>query len=171
MVQNIYYIHKNGKQVGPVSIDILQNMVKANELTQTDLVWIKNSPSWVKAGSLQELFPTAPPLPDPDQAVVYQHNEILISSGNKEDLKWYSIGGVGILIGLILLASTSNSFSLVKTRSLKEEGKKMQEEGKKMQEEVQSIMKGIDQKTNDTFDFVKDIENKTMKDIKKRNTK
>ena len=139
-------------------------MVKANELTQTDLVWIKNSPSWVKAGSLQELFPTAPPLPDPDQAVVYQHNEILISSGNKEDLKWYSIGGAGLFIGLILLVFTSRNFSLVKTRNIKEEGKKMQSE-------VQSIMKGIDQKTNDAFDFVKDIENKTMKDIKKRNTK
>ena len=164
MAQNIYYIHKNGKQVGPVSIDILQNMVKANELTQTDLVWIKNSPSWVKAGSLQELFPTAPPLPDPDQAIVYQHNETLISSGNKEDLKWYSIGGAGLFIGLVLLASTSRNFSLVKIRNIKEEGKKMQSE-------VQSIMKGIDQKTNDAFDFVKDIENKTMKDIKKRNTK
>jgi len=164
MAQNIYYIHKNGKQVGPVSIDILQDMVKANELTQTDLVWIKNSPSWVKAGSLQELFPTAPPLPDPDQAVVYQHNETLISSGNKEDLKWYSIGGAGLFIGLILLASTSRSFSLVKTRNLKEEGKKMQSE-------VQSIMKNIDQKTNDAFEFVKDIENKTMQDIKKRNQK
>ena len=164
MAQNIYYIHKNGKQVGPISIDILQNMVKANELTQTDLVWIKNSPSWVKAGSLQELFPTAPPLPDPDQAVVYQHNETLISSGNKEDLKWYLIGGAGLFIGLILLASTSRSFSLVKTRNLKEEGKKMQSE-------VQSIMKNIDQKTNDAFEFVKDIENKTMQDIKKRNQK
>ena len=164
MAQNIYYIHKNGKQVGPVSLDIFQNMVKANELTQTDLVWIKNSPSWVKAGSLQELFPTAPPLPDPDQAVVYQHNETLISSGNKEDLKWYLIGGAGLFIGLILLASTSRSFSLVKTRNLKEEGKKMQSE-------VQSIMKNIDQKTNDAFEFVKDIENKTMQDIKKRNQK
>jgi hypothetical protein len=165
MAQNIYYIHKNGKQVGPVSIDILQNMVKANELTQTDLVWIKNSPSWVKAGSLQELFPTAPPLtPDPDQAVVYQHNETLIRSGNKEDLKWYSIGGAGLFIGLVLLAFTSRNFSLVKAISLKEEGKKMQSE-------IQTIMKDADQKKNDAFDFVKDIENKTMKDIKKRNQK
>ena len=164
MAQNIYYIHKNGKQVGPISIDILQNMVKANELTQTDLVWIKNSPSWVKAGSLQELFPTAPPLPDPDQAVVYQHNETLISSGNKEDLKWYSIGGAGLIIGLVLLAFTSRNFSLVKAISLKEEGKKMQSE-------IQTIMKDADQKKNDAFDFVKDIENKTMKDIKKRNQK
>ena len=164
MAQNIYYIHKNGKQVGPVSIDILQNMVKANELTLTDLVWIKNSPSWVKAGSLQELFPTAPPLPDPDQAVVYQHNETLISSGNKEDLKWYLIGVAGLFIGLILLASTSHSFLLVKAISLKEEGKKMQSE-------IQTILKDADQKKNDAFDFVKDIENKTMKDIKKRNQK
>ena len=141
MAQNIYYIHKNGKQVGPVSIDILQNMVKANELTQTDLVWIKNSPSWVKAGSLQELFPTAPPLPDPDQAVVYQHNETLISSGNKEDLKWYSIGGVGILIGLILLASTSNSFLLVKTRSAYEGLKKSIIEIEKINKDIEEETK------------------------------
>ena len=165
MIQNIYYYHKNGKQIGPVSIDILQNMVKAKQLTQTDLVWIKNLDSYVPAESLQELFPTEKNLQsDPDQAVVYQHNETLISSGNKEDLKWYSIGGAGLFIGLILLASTSRNFSLVKIRNIKEEGKKMQSE-------VQSIMKGIDQKTNDAFDFVKDIENKTMKDIKKRNTK
>jgi len=162
MAQNIYYIHKNGKQVGPVSIDILQNMVKANELTQTDLVWIKNSPSWVKAGSLQELFPTAPPLPDPDQAVVYQHNETLISSGNKEDLKWYSIGGAGLFIGLILLVFTSRNFSLVKTRNL-------QEEFKNLGSEIKPIIGETKNKINDSLNFVKDLENKTMKDIKKRN--
>ncbi len=162
MIQNIYYIHKNGKQVGPVSIDILQNMVKANELTQTDLVWIKNSPSWVKAGSLQELFPTAPPLPDPDQAVVYQHNETLISSGNKEDLKWYSIGGAGLFIGLILLVFTSRNFSLVKTRNL-------QEEFKNLGSEIKPIIGETKNKINDSLNFVKDLENKTMKDIKKRN--
>jgi GYF domain 2 len=144
MAQNIYYIHKNGKQVGPVSIDILQNMVKANELTQTDLVWIKNSPSWVKAGSLQELFPTAPPLPpDPDQAVVYQHNETLISSGNKEDLKWYSIGGAGIFIGLILLASTSRNFLLVKTRTTSDELNESLISARKMREGVENYSKGI----------------------------
>ena len=141
MAQNIYYIHKNGKQVGPVSIDILQNMVKANELTQTDLVWIKNSPSWVKAGSLQELFPTAPPLPDPDQAVVYQHNETLISSGNKEDLKWYSIGGAGLFIGLILLAFTSDSFLLVKTRSAYEGLKKSIIEIEKINKDIEEETK------------------------------
>ncbi len=162
MIQNIYYIHKNGKQVGPVSIDILQNMVKANELTLTDLVWIKNSPSWVKAGSLQELFPTAPPLPDPDQAVVYQHNETLISSGNKEDLKWYSIGGAGLFIGLILLVFTSRNFSLVKTRNL-------QEEFKNLGSEIKPIIGETKNKINDSLNFVKDLENKTMKDIKKRN--
>ena len=162
MAQNIYYIHKNGKQVGPVSIDILQNMVKANELTLTDLVWIKNSPSWVKAGSLQELFPTAPPLPDPDQAVVYQHNETLISSGNKEDLKWYSIGGAGLFIGLILLVFTSRNFSLVKTRNL-------QEEFKNLGSEIKPIIGETKNKINDSLNFVKDLENKTMKDIKKRN--
>ncbi len=163
MAQNIYYIHKNGKQVGPVSIDILQNMVKANELTQTDLVWIKNSPSWVKAGSLQELFPTAPPLPpDPDQAVVYQHNETLISSGNKEDLKWYSIGGAGLFIGLILLVFTSRNFSLVKTRNL-------QEEFKNLGSEIKPIIGETKNKINDSLNFVKDLENKTKKDIKKRN--
>ena len=143
MAQNIYYIHKNGKQVGPVSIDILQNMVKANELTQTDLVWIKNSPSWVKAGSLQELFPTAPPLPDPDQAVVYQHNKTLISSGNKEDLKWYSIGGAGIFIGLILLASTSRNFLLVKTRTTSDELNESLISAGKMREGVEKYSKGI----------------------------
>ncbi len=163
MIQNIYYYHKNGKQIGPVSIDILQNMVKANELTQTDLVWIKNSPSWVKAGSLQELFPTAPPLPpDPDQAVVYQHNETLISSGNKEDLKWYSIGGAGLFIGLILLVFTSRNFSLVKTRNL-------QEEFKNLGSEIKPIIGETKNKINDSLNFVKDLENKTMKDIKKRN--
>ena len=141
MIQNIYYYHKNGKQVGPVSIDILQNMVKANELTQTDLVWIKNSPSWVKAGSLQELFPTAPPLPDPDQAVVYQHNETLISSGNKEDLKWYSIGGAGLFIGLILLAFTSDSFLLVKTRSAYEGLKKSIIEIEKINKDIEEETK------------------------------
>lgn len=143
MAQNIYYIHKNGKQVGPVSIDILQNMVKANELTQTDLVWIKNSPSWVKAGSLQELFPTAPPLPDPDQAVVYQHNETLISSGNKEDLKWYSIGGAGLFIGLVLLASTSRNFLLVKTTTTSDELNEILISARKMREGVENYSKGI----------------------------
>ena len=141
MAKNIYYIHKNGKQVGPISIDILQNMVKANELTQTDLVWIKNSPSWVKAGSLQELFPTAPPLPDPDQAIVYQHNETLISSGNKEDLKWYSIGGAGLFIGLILLAFTSDSFLLVKTRSAYEGLKKSIIEIEKINKDIEEETK------------------------------
>ena len=161
MAQNIYYIHKNGKQVGPVSIDILQNMVKANELTQTDLVWIKNSPSWVKAGSLQELFPTAPPLPDPDQAVVYQHNETLISSGNKEDLKWYSIGGAGLFIGLILLASTSRNFSLVKTRNL-------HQEFKKLGSEIAPDLGETKNKISDTLNFMRNLEKKTIEETKNR---
>ena len=161
MAQNIYYIHKNGKQVGPVSIDILQNMVKANELTQTDLVWIKNSPSWVKAGSLQELFPTAPPLPDPDQAVVYQHNETLISSGNKEDLKWYSIGGVGLFIGLVLLASTSRNFSLGKTRNL-------HQEFKKLGSEIAPDLGETKNKISDTLNFMRNLEKKTIEETKNR---
>ena len=162
MIQNIYYIHKNGKQVGPVSIDILQNMVKANELTQTDLVWIKNLDSYVPAESLQELFPTEKNLQsDPDQAVVYQHNETLISSGNKEDLKWYSIGGAGLFIGLVLLASTSRNFSLVKTRNL-------HQEFKKLGSEIAPDLGETKNKISDTLNFMRNLEKKTIEETKNR---
>ena len=162
MIQNIYYYHKNGKQIGPVSIDILQNMVKAKQLTQTDLVWIKNLESYVPAESLQELFPTEKNLQsDPDQAVVYQHNETLISSGNKEDLKWYSIGGAGLFIGLILLASTSRNFSLVKTRNL-------HQEFKKLGSEIAPDLGETKNKISDTLNFMRNLEKKTIEETKNR---
>lgn len=162
MIQNIYYYHKNGKQIGPVSIDVLQNMVKAKQLTQTDLVWIKNLDSYVPAGSLQELFPTEKNLQsDPDQAVVYQHNETLISSGNKEDLKWYSIGGAGLFIGLILLASTSRNFSLVKTRNLHQEFKNL---GSKIAPDLGETKNKI----SDTLNFMRNLEKKTIEETKNR---
>ena len=162
MIQNIYYYHKNGKQIGPVSIDILQNMVKAKQLTQTDLVWIKNLDSYVPAESLQELFPTEKNLQsDPDQAVVYQHNETLISSGNKEDLKWYSIGGAGLFIGLILLASTSRNFSLVKTRNL-------HQEFKKVGSEIAPDLGETKNKISDTLNFMRNLEKKTIEETKNR---
>ena len=162
MIQNIYYYHKNGKQIGPVSIDILQNMVKAKQLTQTDLVWIKNLDSYVPAESLQELFPTEKNLQsDPDQAVVYQHNETLISSGNKEDLKWYSIGGAGLFIGLILLASTSRNFSLVKTRNL-------HQEFKKLGSEIAPDLGETKNKISDTLNFMRNLEKKTIEETKNR---
>ena len=137
-------------------------MVKAKQLTQTDLVWIKNLDSYVPAESLQELFPTEKNLQsDPDQAVVYQHNETLISSGNKEDLKWYSIGGAGLFIGLILLASTSRNFSLVKTRNL-------HQEFKKLGSEIAPDLGETKNKISDTLNFMRNLEKKTIEETKNR---
>lgn len=166
MTKNVnYYYFKSGKQFGPTDIDNLREMIAKNELISTDLIWFKNSPSWVKAGSLQELFPTEKVTsPDPDQAIVYPHKANPASSWEKEDVKWYSIGGGGIFIGLILLASTSSNFKLVKTRDFLEEGKTKQSE-------IFKVIKDAEKTKNDTIKFVKDIENKTMNEIKARKSK
>lgn len=165
MTKNDYYYFKSGKQFGPIDINNLREMIAKNELTSTDLVWFKSSPSWVKAGSLQELFPTEEVTPpDLDQAIVYPHNENPKDSWKKNDVKWYLIGVGGIFIGLVLLAITSRSFQLVKTRSFVEEGKKMQSE-------IFTIMKDVEKTKSDAMGFVKDLENNAMKDVKTRKPK
>ena len=56
MADNWHYGRK-GHQFGPVTDAQLRQLAASGQLLQTDLVWKKGMPQWVKAGQIKGLFP------------------------------------------------------------------------------------------------------------------
>lgn len=56
------YFYAVGKQRrGPVDISDLQKLAMSGDLCRTDRVWAKGMKTWVKAGSIEEIFESVPP--------------------------------------------------------------------------------------------------------------
>ena len=73
-MDNQWYYGRKGQQNGPITDAQLRQLVASGQLLQTDLVWKKGMPQWVKVGQIKGLFPqplkpvqqpasTPPPLP------------------------------------------------------------------------------------------------------------
>lgn len=54
-----WHLHKNGKQLAPVSSQQLKQLATIGELAPDDLVWKDGMPEWVAAGKIKGLFPVA----------------------------------------------------------------------------------------------------------------
>ena len=50
-----WYYSRNGKQVGPLTLDQLVGLSRTGGLVATDLVWHTSAASWVPAGQCPEL--------------------------------------------------------------------------------------------------------------------
>ena len=53
-----WYYGQNGQQKGPVSVEVMQQLVAGGHIKPEDLVWKEGMANWVSAGSLPEFFPT-----------------------------------------------------------------------------------------------------------------
>ena len=70
-----WFYAKQGKLVGPVTMEHLRKAVAAGELQATDFVWTEGMPQWTPAGQVRELAgsavnpgrraPVPPPPPHP----------------------------------------------------------------------------------------------------------
>ncbi|WP_420831635.1 GYF domain-containing protein [Bathymodiolus japonicus methanotrophic gill symbiont] len=61
-----YFIAINGQQSGPFDLNVLQNKIKAAEISKETLVWSQKLVEWTKAGKVAELaafFPMPPLCP------------------------------------------------------------------------------------------------------------
>ncbi len=59
MTANWYYL-KQGQRHGPTSDQELRKLVESGQLQASDLVWRQGLPEWVRADSVEELFPDLP---------------------------------------------------------------------------------------------------------------
>ncbi len=59
MTANWYYL-KQGQRHGPTSDRELLRLIEAGQLRPSDLVWRQGLPEWVRADSVEELFPELP---------------------------------------------------------------------------------------------------------------
>lgn len=61
MEEKIYYVHLNGEQKGPFTLDQLRDI----EIKEETMVWRSDLPNWVAAATLEELRPffIVPPQP------------------------------------------------------------------------------------------------------------
>jgi uncharacterized protein DUF4339 len=53
-----WYFSKHGTQLGPVSSSQLRQLVHTGQVLPTDLIWKEGMPTWVAAGSVEDLFRT-----------------------------------------------------------------------------------------------------------------
>ena len=53
----MWFYTSEGKQMDPVSIKELKRLVKDGALRPTDMVWKDGMPRWIRASSVQELYP------------------------------------------------------------------------------------------------------------------
>jgi len=67
-----WYYGQNGVQKGPVSIEVMQQLLHGGHLKRDDLVWKEGMANWVPASTVAELFPSpaapippTPPAPSP----------------------------------------------------------------------------------------------------------
>lgn len=90
----LWYYSKSDKQFGPISFSKLRNLVSANQLLPTDMIWKEGMDKWVTANTVQELFYDSdknshqfsqpPPLivsHEPTSLIAGLHNQRLIVGG------------------------------------------------------------------------------------------
>ncbi|MGF1582687.1 MAG: DUF4339 domain-containing protein [Gemmataceae bacterium] len=58
---DIWYYTSGGQQQGPVVTEDLQRLAESGELRPNDLVWEDDTPNWVRAKTVQKLFPKGVP--------------------------------------------------------------------------------------------------------------
>jgi serine/threonine protein kinase len=58
-----WHYTREGQQVGPVSLEELQQLVAAGQVGRKDMVWTAKLEQWSQAGSIQGLCPELPPAP------------------------------------------------------------------------------------------------------------
>ncbi len=92
----------NGRQMGPVGMEILRGMAAAGQLLPGDLIWRQGLSEWIPAGRMVELFPRTPaslaPVAadegDPDN-VGFAYTPPLGRSGAGQSLGYYNAGPRG----------------------------------------------------------------------------
>src|SRR4051794_19263141 len=52
----MWYYTSEGRQMEPVPLDELRQLVRAGGLKPTDMVWKEGMPRWVRASSAQEVY-------------------------------------------------------------------------------------------------------------------
>jgi hypothetical protein len=60
-----WHFTKGGAQAGPVTWTQLRQLAASGQLQPTDVVWKAGMPSWVAAGTIQNLFPSVPAVSSP----------------------------------------------------------------------------------------------------------
>lgn len=61
-----WYYAKNGQQIGPVEVTVLQNLYRAGQLAPGDLVWTDGMTTWLPASNIPAItggFQAPPPSP------------------------------------------------------------------------------------------------------------
>ena len=58
-----WYYAQQGRQLGPVSIELLISMLQRRQIAASDLVWKQGMPNWAEARAIPELTPHAPVAP------------------------------------------------------------------------------------------------------------
>lgn len=66
-----WYYGQNGVQKGPVSVEVIRQLISGGHLKPDDLVWREGMANWAPASTMSELFaPTVPaPQPQPQPVV------------------------------------------------------------------------------------------------------
>jgi hypothetical protein len=66
MPEEVWYYHHGGAQAGPVTWEKMQELAKDGGIGPDDLIWKQDTPDWVPARSVKDLFPEGavpPPVP------------------------------------------------------------------------------------------------------------
>lgn len=58
-----WYYGQNGVQKGPVSLEMMQQLIRGGHVKRDDLVWKEGMANWAPASAIAELFPAAPVSP------------------------------------------------------------------------------------------------------------
>ena len=59
----LYYIVVNGQATGPYDLNTLRQMMTVGQFTSDSLVWKTGMSEWAKAGSVDEMKPLFPDMP------------------------------------------------------------------------------------------------------------
>ncbi len=60
-----WYYGQNGVQKGPVSLEVIQQLLRGGHVKREDLVWKEGMANWAPASGVAELFPAPPVAPIP----------------------------------------------------------------------------------------------------------
>lgn len=121
-----YYATPQGDRMGPVSYQVMCDLVRGGRITQQSLVWAAHLPEWTPAERVQDLAAYSFPIPDAARVAVTWTNgqDVIDTIKNLEfasAVVWSLIAGVQILIAIfgsgweffLLLAGIWNIFAAV----------------------------------------------------------
>jgi TM2 domain-containing membrane protein YozV len=72
MAEAEWYYSQNGQQQGPVTLEALQGMVRAGQVTASDLAWKPGMANWIASAQVPELGVAQPTFPAPGVQAVHQ---------------------------------------------------------------------------------------------------